>query len=310
MVKTSRVKFHGYSDCIRLENEDTRITLGHQCGGRVLEYSWRGENVLRLDPNQAGWLPEPGKPEIDPWGGRFDIGPEKVIAPHPTLWFGAWSAEVDAAGVARLTSRVDPATGARLVRSFELDDASSHLRSTQTIMNASSQDRAWYHWSRTLAAGGGIAIVPMTPPSRFPSGYVMYGPEWNANFRPADPHIRIRDGFLEVFDTPEYPKLCMDSQAGWLAYLTQADRLFVKRFPVYPGRMYSDIVAATVSVWYFEDKLCELEPIGPEEHLAPGESASFTEDWWILPYKFPERRDALDLAAIADLVERETSSNH
>ncbi len=311
MVKTSRVDFHGYSDCIRLENDETRVTLGHQCGGLVLDYSWRGENLMALDPNQAGWMYSPGGPEIDPCGGRCDIGPEKAIAPHPTLWLGAWSPEVDASGVARLTSQVDPATGARLVREFELDPVGSRLRCTQTMVNESGRDQAWHHWSRTLSPGGGIVVVPLTEPRRFPSGYVMYGSDYvSANFAPADPNVRIRDGFLEIFDTPESPKLCIDSYAGWFAYLTTTDRLFVKRFPVYPGRMYNDIVAETVSIWYFEDRLCELEPIGPEERLAPGESASFTEGWWILPYKFPERRDALDLAAVADLVERQTSSNH
>lgn len=308
MVRVSRVEFHGYADCIRLVNANARVTLGHHCGGRVLEYSWQGINLLALDPNQAGWTFEPGGPEIDPWGGRFDIGPEKVIAPHPALWLGPWSAEVDDAGIAELTSPADPTTGARLVREFELDPVSSRLRCTQTMTNASTHDRAWYHWSRTLATGGGIVIVPLTQPSRFPTGYVMYGPDWSANYRPDDPNIRVRDGFLEIMGTPKYPKLCMDSYAGWLAYLARSDRLFVKRFATFPGRMYSDIVAPTLSVWYFEDRLCELEPMGPEERLAPGESAAYTEEWWVLPYKFPERSDALDLTEIADLVRRETSS--
>jgi hypothetical protein len=308
MVSASRVEFHGYSDCIRLANENVRVTLGHHCGGRVLEYSQHGQNVLWLDPDQAGWKLEPGMPKIDPCGGRFDIGPEKVVPRHPELWLGAWSADVDSAGVARLTSQVDPATGARLVREFELDPVSSRLRCTQTFTNESGGDRAWYHWGRTLAVGGGIAIIPLTPPNRFPSGYVMYGPGWFVDLRPEDPNVRIRDGFLEILGAPKYPKLCIDSHAGWLAYLSKADKLFVKRFRTYPGRMYSDIVAATISVWYFQDRLCELEPIGPEERLGPGESASFTEDWWVLPYKFPERRDKLDLTEIADLVQRETSS--
>jgi hypothetical protein len=311
MVKTSRVDFHGYSDCIRLENDETRVTLGHRCGGLVLEYSWRGENLMALDPNQAGWTYAPGKPEIDPWGGRCDIGPEKAIAPHPTLWLGVWTAEVDGSGVARLTSQVDPATGARLVREFELDPETSRLRCTQIIANESGKDQAWHHWSRTLSPGGGIVVVPLTLPRRFPSGYVMYGNDYiSANFAPRDPNVRIRDGFLEIFGTPASPKLCIDSYAGWFGYLAKSGKLFVKRYPVFPGRMYNDIVAETVSIWYFEDKLCELEPIGPEERLAPGASAAFTEDWWILPFEFPERRDALDLGAVADLVARTTASNH
>jgi hypothetical protein len=310
VASVSRVEFHGYTDCIRLENANVRVTLGHHCGGRVLDYSWQGVNMLALDPSQAGWTFEPGGPEIDPWGGRFDIGPEKVMSAHPRLWLGPWAAEVDGAGIARLTSVADPATGARIVREFELDPVSSRLRCTQTVTNASSQGRIWNHWSRTLATGGGIVIVPLTMPSRFPKGYVMVDPDWSVNDRPNDPNVRVRDGFLEIVSTPEYPKLCMDSHAGWLAYLARTDRLFVKRFATFPDRKYTDISGATLSVWYFEERLCELEPIGPEERLAPGESASYTEAWWLFPYRFPKRRDALDLAEIADLVRRETFPGH
>jgi hypothetical protein len=302
MVNVGRVEFHGYSDCIRLENASARVTLGHQCGGRVLEYACRGVNVLALDPNQAGWTPESGRPGVDPWGGRFDIGPEKVLPPHPALWLGRWTAEVDGAGVARLTSEADPVTGAQLVREFELDAVSSRLRCTQTITNTSSSDRVWFHWSRTLVAGGGIVVVPLTQPSRFPNSYVMYGLDTTVDFLPEDPNIRVRDPFLEILDTPRYPKLCMDSHAGWLAYLAESDVLFVKRFATFPGRMYGDIVAPTVSVWYYEHLLCELEPIGPEERLAPGESASYTEEWWVVPHKFPAQRAALDPAEIAEIV--------
>ena len=89
-VSASRVAFHGYTDCIRLDNGHARVTLGHHCGGRVLEYSAGGENAMALDPDQAGWTraapdglakPDAGPDEdIDPWGGRFDFGPEKVTA--------------------------------------------------------------------------------------------------------------------------------------------------------------------------------------------------------------------------------------
>jgi len=49
-----RVSFFGYTDCLVLENETTRVVLGHQAGGRVLEYALRGKNALWLDPAQQG----------------------------------------------------------------------------------------------------------------------------------------------------------------------------------------------------------------------------------------------------------------
>ncbi len=81
---TGHEDFFGYPECITLENETTRVILGTH-GGRVLEYSWKGDNAIYLDPDHNGWIYEPGEPTIDPSGGRFDIGPEMVIPSHPDL---------------------------------------------------------------------------------------------------------------------------------------------------------------------------------------------------------------------------------
>jgi hypothetical protein len=305
VIKTERVEFFGYSDCVKLENEKARVIFGHHCGGRILEYSLNGENILQLDPTQRGWTYQSGKPVIDPLGGRFDIGPEKVIPAHPTLWVGAWTVDVDSSGTVRMTSAKDKATGIQLIREFRLDEESSHLFCKQTLLNISEQPQNWCHWSRTLTPGGGICIIPLTPSSRFPNHYVMYGPDPCINYLPQDPNVHIRNGFLEIIDTPKYPKLGMDSYAGWMAYLLKSNLLFVKRFSTFPEQVYNEITGLTVSVWYYKDQLCEVEPIGPMERLAPGESASFTEDWWILPYKFPEKHNSLDLEDVKELVKRE-----
>ncbi len=53
----------------------------------------------------------------------------------------------------------------------------------------------------------------------------------------------------------------------------------MKRFPVDAKRAYNEVAGLTISVWYPDDAMVELEPIGPAEHLEPGQSASFTETW-------------------------------
>ncbi len=297
------IEYAGYTDCVTLENVHARVVLGPQCGGRVLEYAWQGKSALALNPQHDGWVYEPGKDPIDPSGGRFDIGPETVIPRHPKLWLGQWEAEAVGPSTARMTSQVSDAVGTRLVREFTLAPESSRLTCTQTIQNVSGHETRWCHWSRTFGRGHGICVVPLTPHSRFPKQYVMYGPGPVINFVPDDPAIRVRDGFFEVLDTPVRPKLGLDSYAGWFAYLTTNDLMFVKQFPTYPDRVYNEIAGLTISLWYFRDLVCELEPIGPREVLAPGESASYTETWWLLPYPFPQQRDAVDLDAVRHVAE-------
>ena len=67
----ARVDFAGYSGCIELRNQNTRVVLDPNCGGRVLEYSLNGVDAIMLDPKQDGWTYQKGK-RIDPCGGRLD----------------------------------------------------------------------------------------------------------------------------------------------------------------------------------------------------------------------------------------------
>lgn len=305
--KTRVVTFYGYDDCIRLENGDTRVTLCPAAGGRVLEYAWKGKNALYLPTGGEGWTWKPGKKGGAMTAGRFDIGPEQTVPKRPALWLGRWKGIVTGPRSARLISVKDASTGVQLVRDFTLAATGSRLDCKQTIRNISDKTNAYCHWSRTFALGGGICVIPLTSPSRFPNGYVMYEPKTLINFRPVDPNIRKRDGFLEITAAPKYPKLGMDTSAGWFSYLMKNDLLFVKRFPVDTNRVYNEVAGLTMSIWYPADRpVCELEPIGPRETLKPGAAASFTETWWLLRYEFPKKGSSLDLKKLAARVRRET----
>jgi len=76
------------------------------------------------------------------------------------------------------------------------------------------------------------------------------------------------------------------------------DLMFVKQYPVYPDRVYNEVAGLTLSIWYPDRPMVELEPIGPREKLKPGESASFTETWYLVPQKFPAKGTQVDLKAV------------
>jgi hypothetical protein len=80
----------------------------------------------------------------------------------------------------------------------------------------------------------------------------------------------------------------MDVSEGWMAYITTDDQLFVKKFNVYPERVYGEMTAANVCVWYNKNQMTEIEPMGPMETIRPGEEVSFTETWYLFDYKYPE----------------------
>jgi len=277
----------GSDGTIVLDNGDARVVISPAKGGRVMEYSWKGKNAL--EPVEAG-------------PGRFDIGPEKVVPRRGELWEGNWKGEITGNLSARVTSIKHEATGVQLVRDYILDASGSGFTVTQTIVNISNRPVHWNHWTRTFAKGGGICLVPLSEYSAYPNQYIMYnGDGRTLDYRPEDPNIEIRDGFFILKGPPRFPKLGLDSHEGWMTYLTPNDLAFIKKFPTYPKRRYWEMIGMTISLWYVENResdnlsACELEPIGPREDISPGESASFTEEWFLLDYPFPVREKRVDL---------------
>lgn len=296
----SLVNVHGYTGCVLLENAQVRVVLEPNCGGRVLEYSFKGVNAIHVDPAQDGLTAETPTKIPDPTGGRCDIGPEMTIPARPLLWKGKWTAEITGPRSARMTSQKDPSVGVQLIREFRLDEKSTRLTFTQTIRNISAETKSYCHWSRTFTTGGGICLVPISPGSRFPRGFTIYR-DGGLVIRPEDhANYRIRDNFLIIDGEPPQSKFGLDSADGWLGYVTRQNLLFVKRFPVYPERAYAEFAALTISIWYYKEEMCELEPIGPKEVIKPGGSASFTEEWELFPFTYPADKN-VDLKAVEKL---------
>lgn len=328
---TELVSFFGYEGCLQLSNADTRVILDPNCGGRVLSYCHRDAEAIPLNPAQQGYTWQPGGKVVDPYGGRMDVGPEMTLPRHMDLWLGQWRGRFTGPREAQLISPVDSSTSLQLIRTFRLEDNGAHLRVTQKIINRGDITRRCCHWSRTFAQGDGIIVLPLNPNSRFPRKYLTYGPGAVMDYSPQpSENVRVRDGFLEIKGDPVYSKFMADPvgpteengvSRAWLGYLMRNDMLFVKRFPVYPSRNYGEACAASLSLYYYpfvEDRqkprdqrplpvdVCELEPIGPLEILAPGQSTSYAEDWWLLPHAFPAEGQDLDLKGVEKLVLEET----
>lgn len=287
-VGAETTTFYGYDDCIRLSNESVEVILCPAAGGRVLRYALKGKNILYLPPGNEGWVWDGGNEKASMDAGRFDIGPEQIVPRRNKLWKGRWKGEITGEREAQLKSPVDEGPGVSLVRAFKLAAQGSKLECKQTIVSASDTPVEYCHWSRTFATGKGICIVPLTKPGRFSEGYVRYESGKLLNMKPTDEHVKRVGDYLIVSDHPKNPKLGFDSMEGWLAYHSTDDLLFVKKFPTYPQRAYNEVAGLTISIWYPDRDMVELEPIGPRERLEKrGDSASFTETWFLVDHKYP-----------------------
>jgi hypothetical protein len=290
-----RIKFGRFEKCVLIQNEQVRVVLCPEYGGRVLEYSLDGKNSLFVSAADMGKEEVDNSWRFDPSAGRFDIGPELMMPKRDELFRGEWSVARLSSLSVRLTSAPSESTGVQLVRDFTLDPKSSKLECKQTIVNVSDKTVQYCHWSRTLANGAGIVLVPLEGFAKFPNRYVRYA-NGGLLLRPEDPNVRIRDGFLEIVGPPTTPKLGMDSMAGWVAHQQPSGLMFIKKFPTYPERAYIDAGGITLATWAPPSGVTvEIEPIGPAEIIAPGASASFMETWWLLSSEYPTDDKQVDL---------------
>ena len=292
------ILYHGFDDCIELKNKMARVVLCPAVGGRVLEFSIQERNALWLNPKGVGKA-------NDTSAGRFDIGPERILPRRNVLWRGPYNGEIVGDRSAKLTSGKDPSSGFQIVREFSLAVDTAHLICKQTVINVSKETKQVCYWCRTFALGQGICVVPVSGFSRMPKRYVMYDDHLVINFAAESDNITERGGFIIVDGPPEKPKLGFDSMSGWMAYLMRNDLMFIKKWPTYPDRVYGEMASLTLSIWYpAERPMCELEPIGPREILKPGQSASFTEEWFLAPHKFPGSGPKVNLPAVKKVVKR------
>ena len=294
-----KLKAFGHENCIELKNKTTRVILAPS-GGRVLSYEISGVNTLYLSKSDRE-----GKGGSS--AGRFDIGPERVLPRHELLWSGTYKGEITGTRSAKFTSGKDAATGFQIIREFKLASKGTHLRIKQTVVNISNQTNQVCYWCRTFVHGKGICVVPVTKHSRMPRKHVIYENGTTINFLPEDEKITQRDGYVLIEGPPRKPKLGFDSKSGWMAYFMQNDLLFVKQWPTFPKKPYNEMAGLTLSIWYPDGPMCELEPIGPQEILKPGEKASFTEDWWVAEQKFPGDAKSVNLEELEAKVKKLTN---
>jgi CubicO group peptidase (beta-lactamase class C family) len=188
------VEYHGYKQAVELTRGNVRAVLCPEVGGRPLEFSINGKNVLFLD-DQEGQRQAGRQPAVT--AGRFDFGPEMTTPPHQKIFAGEWTAEITGEYSARLISQRDENSGVQLIRDFELKDngKTPWLSCKQTIVNVSSEVKEYCHWGRSFALGGGICLVPLEGKSRFPSKYALYEEGGLINVKAKDDNIRERDGF-------------------------------------------------------------------------------------------------------------------
>jgi hypothetical protein len=280
-----KIDYMGWENSVSLKGKKWEVVVVPQVGGRIAQYSHKGENILFEVPSSAGkTLLSTGKP-FSAGGYQCDIGPELSNLPeHPELWLGLNRIEPLRANTIKTLSPLDKTLGLRLEKDIMMDRDTGEVGIVQRLHNAGEKAVSYSMWDRTLCKGGGFAFFPLNTRSKFPAGWsirkTIEGKFTYETQAPLHASVKIMDGVLVAKASGDEAKVGADSDAGWIAY-ARGKLLFVKYFPYFRNAVYSD-GGNSVEV-YFNREVAELEPLSPETKVQPGAFYEFPEKWILIP---------------------------
>ena len=277
------IEYKGWKDCLLLDNGEIELVVSVGLGPRVLSFKRKdGANFFKNFDDQMANISR------DTWqsygGHRLWHAPEvwtrtyyPDVQPVKYEWDGS-----------RLTLNCETETVSRLQKQIVIDfpASGSLVKVTHRIYNRGPWAAKFATWALSVMAPGGTVIVPQEP-------FVPHGPGEGQSFaagRPivlwqftnmADPRFVWGKRFIRMSQDDAYPtkqKFGAMVKPGWAAY-DFGSELFIKRFAFFPGANYPDY--GCNAEFYTEPGMLEIESLGPEVPVEPGDFAEHIETWQI-----------------------------
>ena len=289
------IEYKGWKDCLLLDNGDVELVVSVGLGPRVLSFKRKGgANFFKNFDDQMANVSQ------DTWqsygGHRLWHAPEvwtrtyyPDVQPVKYEWDGS-----------RLTLTCEAETVSRLQKEIVIDfpDSGTLVKVTHRIYNRGPWAAKFAPWALSVMAPGGTVIVPQEP-------FVPHGPGEGQSFAAgraivlwqftnmADPRFVWGKRFIRMSQDDAYPtkqKFGGMIKPGWAAY-DFGSELFIKHFAFFPGANYPDY--GCNAEFYTEPGMLEIESLGPEVPVEPGDCAEHVETWQIEQVKASKEDDTL-----------------
>jgi hypothetical protein len=284
------IQYNGWEGCLRLSNSQVELVITTEVGPRIIRYGLHGEaNIFGEFPEQAGLQ---GGDEWRIYGGhRFWHAPEGIPRTYVPDNFPIQHAFID--DFVRLIQPVETTTGIEKEMDIRLADHSTQVQVTHRLRNRGLWAVELAPWALSVMAAGGTAILPLPPrgshdENLLPANTLTL---W-AYTDLSDPRFTLSGRFILLRQDParETPqKIGAQVQAGWAAYAL-GGQLFFKRFNYQPGAVYPD-GGCSVEL-YTDQRIIEVETLGPLVRLEPGSTVEHIETWHLLGEIPPPENEA------------------
>ena len=241
------------------------MTVSAKEGGKIMSYKYDDKEML----SQLRMANQ--------YGSTFWTSPQKEWNWPPVTEFdrGAYTDETDASKSSQtllLTSQVARKLPFQIQKQYTPDPKGKFIRVSYTIINKGDTERQVAPWeiSRVVADEAGLIFFDAPVEGVTPAGLIPFKGEAGASWYSFEQASQNR-------------KINADGK-GWLAYAADG-LLMIKKFDdLTPSQPAPD--EAEIQVYVNQGKTyIELESQGEYRKLAPGESLTWTVDWYLISVK-------------------------
>jgi hypothetical protein len=299
-------EYSGWDDVIELANDHWSAHVTTSFGPRIIGFHRPGApNLLFVDPETRGQVRQ------DKWhlygGHRLWVAPELQATTYEPD-----NAPVQVSNQGDSVTFTTPAGRSGLEKSITLVADGEALVLRHQVRNLSQTPQSLAVWALTVMAAGGEALIPQAEFRSHTEDLLPARPLvlWSYT-RMDDPRFTFGNRVLRFRqDADRGPcKFGTLVKQGYAAYAKDGD-LFLKRFEFRAGQE-SDYLDFGCNFESFTNQdFLEVESLGPQLNLAPGETTELWETWYLVPgVTVPEDDGACatwlaELAATCPLITR------
>jgi hypothetical protein len=278
-----KISWRGWNNVFRISNDMVQVLVLADVGPRVIWYGFNdGENILYEVLSDTG---RSGDHHFRLYGGhRLWVSPEVERTYFPDN--RPVTVEQKDDRILFTAPVEDSAPGTHLQKQIEvrLDPAGSGIQLRHCVINLAIRATELASWTPTMMKAGGRAVLPLPPRAPMDKDHFLpVGPLTLWSFTDlADPRWRLGTEFIQLAQSTapagrfEEQMTGIFNPWGWGAYFVH-NTLFVKRAPIIEGATYPDF-GCNFEVFTNREFL-ELETLGQEVVLNPGEQVTHEESW-------------------------------
>ena len=272
-----QVTYKGWSHCYRLANDEVELIVTGDVGPRIIRFGFiGGDNEFGEFAEQVGQV---GGSEWRIYGGhRLWHSPEDKVR---TYYPDNDPVEViEENGTVRVIQPPEVTTGIQKEMAITLE-AANRVEVRHFLRNVGPCPVELAPWALSAMAPGGMGIAPQPtkahPDRLLPNRVLVLWPYTDM----MDTRIHWGSKFIFLYqdqNVQQPTKIGLNVNDGWGASLRQG-HLFLKTFEYIEGTNYPDNGCSLEM--YTDDRILELETLGPLRRPAPGDVVEHVEHWFL-----------------------------